>query len=419
MRCLRAIVSLFACVLFVGCSAPDGSVVSEPQPNSYEVAGQQGSFASVAAETDIDGYIMVAASPRAGLKTLNSVMQADEYLFIAISPLLHGKSIDLCKENLAYTVISTLRNAPIREVAAGVTSELRSGTACVSYSDAEGVLRASLEACLASGTTLAARMDTKCSLDINLSSMSRGSEVKPVRAAFYDATTTGTTTLYLSPGGIDYASLLTDVSFYIALRVDNSQLSGATCDLKSIGAASAFAFSVVDNWSPNKSVAISAADMKGASGTFAVQRLADEEYSLSLEITINGICYAASFSGKCVSVEEAPVVDNSNRLTYAGAQYALCSATLTKGEPWSVTLVVEDGSQCEITAPASFFDGNAKGFSQSADFTVSYDGRTYSKANGDSGTMTALYDEQQGLLEVEFSNYKNLEIYYSGSVVVE
>ena len=419
MRYLGAIVSLFAFLLCVGCVASDGSASAVRQPNTYEAAGQAGSFASVVAEINIDGYIMVAASPRAGLQEVSSVVESDEYLFVAISPLLHGKSIDLCKENLTYTVISTLRNAPIQEVAVGATRELRSGTACVSYSDAEGVLRASLDACLSSGVSLVAQMEAKCSLDINASSMSRGSELKPVRSAFCDTTIEGVTTLYLSPGGVDYASQLTDVSFYMALRVDNAKLSGATCDLKSIDSASAFAFSVVDNVNANKNVTLSAADMKGASGTFAVQRLGDEEYSLSFEITIRGVCYAASFSGRCVSVEEAPLVDSSNRMTYAGVRYALRSATLTKGEPWRVTLVVEDGSQCEITAPASFFDGNAKGFSQSADFTVSYDGRTYSKANGDSGTMTALYDEQQGALEVEFSNYKNLEIYYSGAVRVE
>lgn len=419
MGFLGAIVSLLAFLLCVGCTSPDGSMSAEHQPNTYEVAGQSGSFASVVAETNVDGNIMVAASPRAGLKSVNSVMEADEYLFIAISPLLHGETIDLCTETIAYTVISTLRNAPIQCVAVGDTKELRAGAACVCYDDMQGVLRATLDASLASGVTLTAKMEAKCTLDIITSSMSRGSEVKPVRAAFYDTTTEGVTTLYLSPGGVDYASQLTDVSFYMALRIDNSQLSGEVRDIQSVGVDSAFAFGVVDNWYTSKSVAISATDMKGASGTFAVQQLGDKEYSLALEITINNVCYAASFSGECVSVEEAPVVDDANRITYAGVRSALCSATLTKGSPWRVMLDVEDGSQVVITAPDNFFDGSAKGFSQSADFTVSYDGRTYSKANGDSGTMTALYDESQGVLAVEFSNYNNLDIYYSGVVLVE
>ena len=68
------------------------------------------------------------------------------------------------------------------------------------------------------------------------------------------------------------------------------------------------------------------------------------------------------------------------------------------------------------TAPATFFDGNARGFSQSADLTVSYEGVTYSKANGYSGTFTALYDESGETLSLSFTNYDNLELSYAGSV---
>ena len=45
---------------------------------------------------------------------------------------------------------------------------------------------------------------------------------------------------------------------------------------------------------------------------------------------------------------------------------------------------------------------------------VSYNGITYSKANGNSGTITVYLDEEVGIIEAEFTNYDDCEFYYCG-----
>jgi len=125
-----------------------------------------------------------------------------------------------------------------------------------------------------------------------------------------------------------------------------------------------------------------------------------------------------SFVGECVSVDLAPEV-KSNYLLFDNKEYSISAATLTKGESvWSVEFVTSSGKNLLLTAPAKCFDGNTYGFSQSADLTLSYDGITYSKANGYSGSLTAEYDATNQSLTAEFSNYDNLQFSYAGSVTV-
>jgi hypothetical protein len=50
---------------------------------------------------------------------------------------------------------------------------------------------------------------------------------------------------------------------------------------------------------------------------------------------------------------------------------------------------------------------------------VSYNRRTYSKANGDSGTMTAIYNADTHNLELYFTNYAGMEFSYKGEVTLK
>jgi hypothetical protein len=98
----------------------------------------------------------------------------------------------------------------------------------------------------------------------------------------------------------------------------------------------------------------------------------------------------------------------------------MISATLTvDGLLYKLSFMNSGGRPVELTAPQSFFNGNSYGFSQSADFTVSYNRRTYSKANGDSGTLTAIYNAETQNLELHFTNYAGLELSYKGQVTIK
>ena len=60
-----------------------------------------------------------------------------------------------------------------------------------------------------------------------------------------------------------------------------------------------------------------------------------------------------------------------------------------------------------------------RGFSQSKEFTVEYNGTVYSKANGYSGTMISSYDEATQSLELDFFNNSDVKFNYTGVVEVK
>ena len=74
-----------------------------------------------------------------------------------------------------------------------------------------------------------------------------------------------------------------------------------------------------------------------------------------------------------------------------------------------------------LNAPKEFFNcgENGRGFSQSKEFTVEYDGRVYSKANGDSGTIASTYDEATHSLALDFFNNSDVKFNYTGQVTIK
>ena len=74
-----------------------------------------------------------------------------------------------------------------------------------------------------------------------------------------------------------------------------------------------------------------------------------------------------------------------------------------------------------LNAPKEFFNSGdgGRGFSQSADFTVEYDGTVYSKANGYSGTIISTYDEATHNLALDFFNNSDVKFNYTGVVEVK
>jgi hypothetical protein len=98
----------------------------------------------------------------------------------------------------------------------------------------------------------------------------------------------------------------------------------------------------------------------------------------------------------------------------------MVAATLSVEESlYKFSFTNSGGKPVELTAPQHFFNGTSYGFSQSADFMVSYNRRTYSKANGDSGTLTAVYNADTHNLELYFTNYAGMEFSYKGEVTLK
>ena len=409
---------LLAAVLLVACE-PDNSVDNNETGlplNSYSINENRAQLQSVAVDM-LGENIYIVATPTANLTTATEIFECDEYVYVAVSPLLVGKTFDLKTESKLYTVTSTLSGAKLDNITPSDNKAISAGTATLSYENGVAVVKADIT--LKSGTVLKVHASAANKLSLNNNIISRGDEYKPLRAAFYDEGDYSTT-LYFTPAGAEYYGELEDVSWYMYIGMSNLLHDGKTHSLAELDGTSSFEFGVIDNVMSTNSTEIMAGFLRGATGEFTISKTAAATYKADINITIQGVIYRASFEGECISVDYAPEKP-TNFFTYKGTDYTVLSATLTQGdEVWSVEVATSSGKNVVLNAPKAFFNSGdgGRGFSQSADFTVEYDGTVYSKANGYSGTIISAYDEATQHLVLDFFNNSDVKFNYTGTVEV-
>lgn len=382
--------------------------------NTYAIDGEVYSFGSVAVMM-IGENISILATPEANVGSAEAILECDEYIYGAVSPTLVGKEFDVVEESSLYTFMSTLVGAELETVAPVMTEEIEAGKALFTYQN--DVLNVKVDLTLTGGAIFSFHAEAKYAVIINENTISSIYGEKPLRAAFYKDYE-DTTALFFTPAGISYSEELSIATWYLFVVVEKGLINGGSVDITTISSEDFFSFGMVDNVEDN-SFEIVNGNLGGATGEFNIRRNGKGNYTALIDITYQGDEYTVAFTGECVSYDER-MPQEHNYMVYKGEKVSLVEASLTKAESvWSVELKVEDGSTVVATAPATFFDGNARGFSQSADLTVSYKGVTYSKANGYSGTFTAKYDEAKSALTIDFTNYDNLKFNYSGSVAIK
>lgn len=414
-----AMLSVATLLGFVACEPyyTGGNHETDLAVNSYSINGNEAKLQSVA--VDMSGEnIYVVASPVANLTTATEILESEEYIFVAVSPLLVGKEFDLKTESTLYTIMSTLAGAPLYEVTPKNNSEVKEGTAQLSYENGVAVAKATIT--LTDGTILKLYASAENELLLNSNTISRGEEKKPLRAAFYDEGDYSTT-LYFTPAGAEYYGELEDVSWYMYIGISNQLIDGVPHSIADMGGTSSFEFGVIDNTSSSKSIEIMAGYLRGATGEFTISKTAAATYNANINITIQGVTYTASFEGECISVDYAPEKP-TNFFIFKGTEYTVSSAVLTQGESvWSVEIATSSGKSVVLNAPKAFFNSGdgGRGFSQSADFTVEYDGTVYSKANGYSGTIISTFDEATLNLSLDFFNNSEVKFNYTGVVEIK
>lgn len=389
-----------------------------PRENCYTINGTEQLFPSIAFMM-LGENPAIVASPRMGLGSGEEILNSGDYFYAAVNPTLNGMEFDIMTESSPFTIMSTLKGALLECVAPEMTEEVRAGKATFTIEDNKAYFIANLT--LLDGTEFAVNIavEAKGEIVINENIISRGDERKPLRTAFY-MNEEGMTYLYFTPAGIDYAEELEIATWYMYLMVDDRFVSGQTTEISSSTlSGSNFCFGVMDNLNENNSWAITSDDLGGAEGSFLLKRNGEGNYTTLLNITYGSVEYTVTFEGDCISCYDAPVVE-TNYILYNGEKKNLSAATIdaTDSSVWSISFAVNGGTTATATIPSNFLDGNARGFSQSPNLTVSYGGETFSKANGHSGTVTALLDEEALTLEFSFTNYKNCEISYSGAVTI-
>ena len=372
--------------------------------NAYELDGVQASFGSVAL-SNIGDYICIAATPSEGVESFEEVFEQEEYFYVAISPLLNGKEFDMTKEAKVFTVMSTLEGAYLESVAPTLTEEITSGTCLFNYK--EGVAMVEVSIVLADGAELSVKMSAEeIGVVVNENIFAIGGNEKLVRTAFR-MVEDGTTTLYLTPAGIEYFEDIDITTYYAYIILESGKCHGRTLtveDVIAVGYADNFNELVVDS----REVA--------TTGTLNIAADPNDmaHYVVALDLDFAGTSLKIRFDGETLDALAKEVV--TNEVVYNGTSLGIKEVYVDfMPNPECLTTVMiftERDDVVYIKIPNNYLDGNAHGFSQSQNLYIRYDGVVYSKANGYSGTVTVSFDDDT--IKINATNYDNLEITYEG-----
>lgn len=410
MRSIFNVMAAFMALTAISCEKPQadnpGPDAGKPLPenNIFSVDGKVGVFESVVV-SNYGEYICIAASPSDGVDVFDEVFDQEEYFYVAISPLLNGKEFDMMAEERLYTVMSKINGAFLESVTPSTTEALSSGTAMFNCKD--GNVNAELEMVLADGTALTVKLEADdAEIVVNENLFSIDGNDKPVRSSF-SKFENGTTALYLTPAGIDYFDDLQIATYYAYIILDDAKCHGKMLtveDVIAVGYADNFNALVVDSRSVS------------TTGTLNVASDPDDprHYIVSANLDFDGVSLELRFDGNTrdaniKEVKESKIVYEGKSLSIKGV--ALDRQTDVEGV-CHVLITTEKEDVIQISVPTGFVDGNPHGFSQSPDLYIMYDGVVYSKANGSSGTVNVGVSD--GVMKLEATNYKNLEILYEG-----
>ncbi len=395
---------------------PEAKVV-----NTYVVNGEEFALGSVATMMEGENLIIVA-TPASGVSGAEAIFASSEYIFGAVSPLLVGETFDVMSEQSLFTISSTLVGVAIDTIAPEFLEEVTKGQVTISNNDGKVSMVAGLV--LADGTKLAVNMECEArgEIVINENVITRAGEEKPIRSVFYNEEN-GLVSLYVSPAGLDHAGELENSTYYTYIEIPVEML-GSSVEVESLPANTRVSFGLEDNYDPSQSFVIYGASWAEVYGECFVEQVESNLWRIMVQLTIGGEEYAIAFEGECVDYNYRPEEKN-NFLTYGKGnkkqEIGLVGATLDRStDVWVVTLTAADDSVLTATVPAACFEVEVVGFSQYPnDLSVTYNNRTYSKPNGDSGTIKASFTEgNTPQLDFEFIGYDDLSCIYSGDCTV-
>lgn len=387
--------------------------------DTYIINGKEYAFGSTAL-MQIGENISIAGTPEQNHSEVTEIMtEASEYFFAAISPVLMGNTFDPMTESATFTFMSSLKGAFLETVAPGLTSEITDGICIVTHE--QEILTLKLRLTLADGTSIGVHLTAEegkdAPIEVNENEISYGDETKPLRSAFY-LEEGNLTYLFFSAANIAYFTELDIAMAYMYMVVPTKLINGTEVELSEISIDSPFRFGMVDNVNPDKCFEIDGISIGDAAGFFCIENPELGIYAVEYEIMVDGVPYYVSFEGECTSAElEPPVEVKENFFTFDKQDFEYDSVELEKGESfWTVHLNMNNGKTAQLTMSENFISqGGTFGFSQDKNMAVIYDGVTYNKANGYTGTISIGLDQEDSSIEVEFTNYAGFDFYYYGT----
>lgn len=405
-----------AAIAFISCDKNQDIPVTPPEQNTtaeqniITINDQKMEFKSVATGMFMN-YPIIAATPVDGLSSYEDIISEEDVFYIFLAQDLIGKNFDLMTETKDFGLYICYGENIYAELSPDYNEGVEEGSAIVT--NVNGVMSATVTLTLTDGNRIQLNATaTAPVIKENENTISWNNDEKPLRAAFYTSEN-GLTILYFTPGNIDWFDDIYDATYYVAIAVQTKFCNGTDIDADEM----MYAFyedaygKIVESYEVNT--------------TGTVNILADESdptyYKVSANLDFAGETLVISYEGNAVSTKDkAPEETKPNQYTLDGNTVALEYAVLnqTFGDLWMLELYPEDGTAVRITMPGTFYDGNAHGFSQSEDINVKIGSRTFSKANGDSGTITVSVNEERGEIEASFTDYAGCNVYFKGGASI-
>lgn len=373
---------------------------------------------------EYSGYMMVTMTDVAGAESVDWLVENEaEYVQILVLPSLCNREFDVMTETDGFALYSTYASAPLFEGAGpGFTEAIESGSCRFDFDGTNAEAFINLK--LADGSTIAVRgagvfEGTKPEENY----IERNGDKDALRAAFYSVED-GLGYFYFTPADIDYFEEIEMASYYVVLLVDESLIDGRTVDIAT--ESSYFEVYYVDNATGDMIIG-AAGDTAGVEGTFSISRL-DSEASFAASASIafsENISVSLTFSGECTDMYAEPAKENA--FVFDGVKTPIASVVVdTTSELWNIWLSGESGVETvegmqsadalRITAPEEAFSGESVGLSTYKTIEFAYGDSVWNYDNGAFGTLTVSLDGET--LNLDFTNYENLNGYYSGPAVV-
>lgn len=387
------------------------------------INGEQTPLTSIFVD-EYSGYMMVTMTDVAGAESFDWLVENEaEYVQILVLPSLCNREFDVMTETDGFALYSTYASAPLFEGAGpGFTEAIESGSCRFDFDGTNAEAFINLK--LADGSTIAVRgagvfEGTKPEENY----IERNGDKDALRAAFYSVED-GLGYFYFTPADIDYFEEIEMASYYVVLLVDESLIDGRTVDIAT--GSSYFEVYYVDNATGDMIIG-AAGDTAGVEGTFSISRL-DSEASFAASASIafsENISVSLTFSGECTDMYAEPAKENA--FVFDGVKTPIASVVVdTTSELWNIWLSGESGVETvegmqsadalRITAPEEAFSGEPVGLSTYKTIEFAYGDSVWNYDNGAFGTLTVSLDGET--LNLDFTNYENLNGYYSGPAVV-
>lgn len=373
---------------------------------------------------EYSGYMMVTMTDVAGAESFDWLVENEaEYVQILVLPSLCNREFDVMTETDGFALYSTYASAPLFEGAGpGFTEAIESGSCRFDFDGTNAEAFINLK--LADGSMIAVRgagvfEGTKPEENY----IERNGDKDALRAAFYSVED-GLGYFYFTPADIDYFEEIEMASYYVVLLVDESLIDGRTVDIAT--ESSYFEVYYVDNATGDMIIG-AAGDTAGVEGTFSISRL-DSEASFAASASIafsENISVSLTFSGECTDMYAEPAKENA--FVFDDVKTPIASVVVdTTSELWNIWLSGESGVETvegmqsadalRITAPEEAFSGEPVGLSTYKTIEFAYGDSVWNYDNGAFGTLIVSLDGET--LNLDFTNYENLNGYYSGPAVV-